>query len=522
MKLVIIVLSFLLTAVPILGETFTNPVLWEDLADLDIFRVGDAFYYSASTMHYSPGAPILRSYDLVNWEYIGHSVPKLDFGAKYDLTNGLSAYVKGIYASTMRYRTSNGKFYWIGCIEYGGTYVYTASTITGPWTKSSTISTCYYDCGLLIDDDDTMYVAYGNTEIFVAQLSKDGLSQVTTKSVYKTPSSIGVLEGSRMYNINGAHYIFCTRPANGQYVLRSTSGPFGPYTVKELLLNIATPVSGSGVPHQGGLVQTQSGSWYYMAFIDNYPGGRTPVLAPITWGSDGFPVITTANGGWGSTYDYPLTPHPVKAHTGTDSFSGTSLGPEWEWNHNPLATKFTIDDGLNLSTASIASNLYAARNTLTHRILGPTSSGTIIMDYSSMQDGDRAGLALLRDTSAWIGVKNDGGNFRISFWSGLTMTSTWATASTGSEVAGATITGGKIWLRIYADIHPGAGKQGRFYYSTNGQTFTQLGNLTMNNQWQFFMGYRYAIFNYATKALGGSVKVNSFTVNAPGLTTTNS
>jgi hypothetical protein len=44
---------------------FENPVLWEDLADLDIFRVGKTFYYSASNMHYSPGAPILRSYDLV-------------------------------------------------------------------------------------------------------------------------------------------------------------------------------------------------------------------------------------------------------------------------------------------------------------------------------------------------------------------------------------------------------------------------------------------------------------------------
>ena len=30
---------------------------------------------AASTMHYSPGAPILRSFDLVNWEFAGHSAP---------------------------------------------------------------------------------------------------------------------------------------------------------------------------------------------------------------------------------------------------------------------------------------------------------------------------------------------------------------------------------------------------------------------------------------------------------------
>src|SRR5262245_50799839 len=77
--------------------TYTNPVLWQDFADIDIIRVGDTYYYSASTMHYSPGAPILRSYDLVNWEFAGHSVPVLDFGSKYDL-NGGRGYVRGIWA----------------------------------------------------------------------------------------------------------------------------------------------------------------------------------------------------------------------------------------------------------------------------------------------------------------------------------------------------------------------------------------------------------------------------------------
>jgi len=270
------------------AQQFTNPVLWEDLADLDIFRVGDTYYYSASTMHYSPGAPILKSYDLVNWEYVGHSVPTLPWASKYNLVNGESAYVKGIYASTMRYRASNKLFYWIGCVEYGGTYVYTSATVEGTWSARSKINTCYYDAGLLIDDaTDTMYVAYGNGQISVAQLSADGLSQVRTQVVFTTPTNLGgsggTLEGSRMYKKDGAYYIFVTRPANGQYVLRSTNGPFGPYTLKQLLLNLGGPISGGGVPHQGGLVQTQSGSWYYMAFIDAYPGGRVPALAPITW-----------------------------------------------------------------------------------------------------------------------------------------------------------------------------------------------------------------------------------------------
>jgi hypothetical protein len=61
------------------SPTFGNPVVWQDFADDEVIRVGNVYYYTASTMHYSPGAPILRSYDLVNWEYAGNSVPSLDF-----------------------------------------------------------------------------------------------------------------------------------------------------------------------------------------------------------------------------------------------------------------------------------------------------------------------------------------------------------------------------------------------------------------------------------------------------------
>ena len=494
--------------------TYTNPVLWEDLADIDILRVDDTYYYSASTMHYSPGAPILRSYDLVNWEYAGHSVPVLDFSSAYDLSGG-RAYVKGIWASFLNYRKSNRTFYWGGCIEFNRTYIYTATSVTGPWVKHGPLP-CYYDAGLLIDDNDTMYVAYGATSISVAQLSADGFSQVRAQQVFTSPSSIGTLEGARFYKRNGFYYIWLTRPANGQYVLRSTS-PWGPYTLQQVLLNMGSPVSGSGVPHQGGLVQTQNGDWYYMAFIDAFPGGRVPVLAPIDWVND-WPVIRTVNGAWGATYPRPNLPPPpraVKPPTGTDTFTGTALAPEWEWNHNPDNNRWSVGNGLRLQTATVTNDLYQARNTLTHRILGPTSTATIVLNYSAMRDGDRAGLALFRDLSAWVGVRRDGGATRVAFVNNINMNSSWATVSTGTEVTSASVSGGRIWLRLAADIRPGTGRQGRFSYSTDGVNYTQIGTYTMGNAWQFFMGYRYGLFNYATQSLGGAVTVESFTVSTP-------
>ncbi|CAM5321198.1 hypothetical protein SALBM311S_05791 [Streptomyces alboniger] len=113
---------------------YMNPVIWQDFADIDVIRVGGTYYASASTMHYSPGAPVLRSYDLVNWEIAGHSVPVLDFGAKYDL-NGARGYVRGIWASSLAYRPSNRTFYWLGQIDFARTYVYTATAVAGPWSR---------------------------------------------------------------------------------------------------------------------------------------------------------------------------------------------------------------------------------------------------------------------------------------------------------------------------------------------------------------------------------------------------
>src|SRR4030095_10278824 len=87
----------------------------------------------------------------------------------------------------------------------------------------------------------------------------------------------------------------------------SPSGPFGPYTLQKFAVKLPFAGTGSGAgaaPHQGGIVQTQNGDWYYMAFNDSYPAGRIPVLAPMTW-SNGWPSVTLVNGSWGASYPFP-------------------------------------------------------------------------------------------------------------------------------------------------------------------------------------------------------------------------
>jgi beta-xylosidase len=493
--------------------------MWQDLPDLEVIRVDDAYYYTASTFHYSPGAPLLRSYDLVHWEYVSHSVPVLDFDAKYDFSGGRS-YVNGIWASTLQYRKSNETFYWMGCMHnVGGGWVFTSKSPHGPWEKHK--GGCYYDMGLLIDDDDKMYVAYGNGTISVAQLSEDGLTQEKSQTVFETPDDLsGPLEGSRFYKINGDYYILVTQYANGEYVLRSTNGPFGPYELKPFAVRL--PFAGAGAggsPHQGGIVETQNGDWYYLGFNDSYPAGRIPVMAPVTW-ADGWPAVTLVDGKWGASYPFPNLPCGANRVTKTpakDAFAGPLLRPEWEWNHNPDNDKWVADDGLTLQTVTVTDDLYAARNTLTRRIEGPVSVATIEVDYSGMQDGDVAGLAALRDRSAVIAIKNVGGVARVVMSDGIDMNTSWATTSTGKEVASEDLEGTKVWLRVEANVRTdNGGGQARFFYSQDGAAFTSLGNtFTMHKDWQFFLGYRFGIFNYATESLGGSVTVHAFEVSAP-------
>ncbi|CAI4219574.1 unnamed protein product [Parascedosporium putredinis] len=448
------------------ADTFTNPVV--------------------------PGAPILRSHDLANWEFVGHSVPTLDFGERYNLTNGI-AYRGGTWASTMRYRESTGLWYWIGCVDFWYTYTYTAPDPAGPWTRTSMSEggRCYYDCGLFIDDDDTMYVVYGATDVKMAQLSPDGLTQVRSETIFSA-SDAGVdgIEGNRLYKKDGFYYILNDHPGSTTFIWKSES-PWGPWESKELVNSIASPVQWGGSPHQGSLIETPEGKWYYMSFTWAYPAGRMPVLAPITWGCDGFPKLVTDENG-----------------------AGGPLKPEWEWNHNADETKYEVREGLTLRTATVTDDLYKARNTLTHRIHGEFPVGTLRVDFSGMADGDVFGLAAFRDRSAAIEIARVGDNFTLRARHNVTQEeSAWETVDPGTVVASeAGLDVSEIWLRVSLDARPSGSKQAEFFYSLDGDEFVALGGAyELWTNWAYFMGYRYGIFNYATKALGGSIKVLSFT-----------
>jgi arabinoxylan arabinofuranohydrolase len=89
---------FLMSALWLVGNTaaqslqadnrFTNPVICADVPDPDVIRVGSDFYMISTTMHLMPGAPIMKSKDLVNWEIISYVFDEIKDSPFYDLEGG--------------------------------------------------------------------------------------------------------------------------------------------------------------------------------------------------------------------------------------------------------------------------------------------------------------------------------------------------------------------------------------------------------------------------------------------------
>jgi beta-xylosidase len=152
--------------------SYTNPILWSDFPDCDIIRVGDTYYFWGSSAQYVPGATILSSKDLVNWEYCANVATRIENPAFDQIDE--SRYDRGVWAGTLRYQ--NGIWY-NGWNEPDlGFFMYTAKDPHGPWTAKYFGGRQLYDPGLFFDDDGKVYVAHGQGAISITELAVDAFN----------------------------------------------------------------------------------------------------------------------------------------------------------------------------------------------------------------------------------------------------------------------------------------------------------------------------------------------------------
>lgn len=473
--------------------TYTNPLIHADFPDPDVIRVDDVYYMVSTTMHIFPGATLLKSYDLVNWEYCSNPLEMIESSDAYNLLNGENRYARGQWASSLRY--NDGKFYiMFNTLDEGG-FLLTATNPEGPWTLEQ-LSRSYYDPGLFFDDDGKTYVVHGINTIKITELDENFEAVGADRTVIERPDE--GLEGCHMYKIDGYYYIYATYggwPAS-QVAFRSTD-IFGSYEEKLLLDDDNI--------HQGALIETQTGEWWTILSYDKGAYGRFPNLQPVTW-VDNWPEIGEDGKGV-TTYRKPDVgcEFPVKVLPTNDNFRDYKLGLQWGWNHNPDNSKWSLFDRpgfLRLKTVNVVSELPEARNTLTQRIFGfhsegVDSYGTIKMHVANMKEGDVAGLAVFQNPYAFIGVTVTDGERKL------------ITESDGNIETGIALEDTVVYLRVVANY--GTSKA-RFYYSTDNETYTRFGQeLDMAFDLSVFTGNKFCIFNYATETTGGYVDIDWFT-----------
>ena len=521
--------------------TFTNPLFYDEFSDPDILRVGDDYYLAGTTMHTVPGLVILHSKDLVNWENIAYCFDRFDFADDaFSLKNHQEIYGQGVWAPAIRY--ANGQFYVFTNINGKGLQCYTAKDIRGPWQHHN-MQGRIYDLSVLFDDDGKIYAIHGYGEVKCTELKPDmsGPIEETERTIIPEGNAVG--EGHHMYKINGMYYLISTdyRP-NGRTLCSRSKSIWGPYETITITADetfgyhaaslteipqgeqyrIGHDGTKFGIPevdkdatactniHQGGIVEDQSGQWWALLMMDFHSIGRTVTLAPITW-KDGWPMLGLEGnlGRAPRTWFKPqvqsavMSQQPFAPYTRSEDFNGKTLGRVWQWNHNPDDSKWSLRNGRLRLQAMPAEQLMWARNSLTQRVIGPTSVATVELYTKSMKDGDVAGLGNINVPCSWIGVVKDGKQTVLRCFE-QAINDTIDTAFEGD----------RLYLRMVGDYDH---DRAHYEYSLDGASYQQVGReMPLSYQLISFQGSRHALFAFNYKGQkGGYAEFDNFTVEEP-------
>lgn len=554
-RLLFILITYPLSLIPSYAQswtadngngTYTNPLFYDEFSDPDILRVGDDYYLAGTTMHTVPGLVILHSKDLVNWENISYCFDRFDFDDDaFSLKNHKEIYGQGIWAPAIRY--ANGQFYVFTNINGKGLQCYTSKDIRGPW-KHHNMKGRIYDLSVLFDDDGKIYAIHGYGEVKCTELKPDmsGPIEETERTIIPEGNAVG--EGHHMYKINGMYYLISTdyRP-NGRTLCSRSKSIWGPYETititadetfgyhqapltqipKDVKYRIGEDGTKFGIPevdvdatactniHQGGIVEDQSGQWWALLMMDFHSIGRTVTLAPITW-KDGWPMLGLEGnlGRAPRTWFKPNVPFVAVAQQQTaphapyqrsEDFNSKTLGRVWQWNHNPDDSKWALKDGRLRLQSMPAEQLMWARNSLTQRVIGPTSIATVELYAKGLKDGDVAGLGNINVPCSWIGVVKDGNKLTLRCFE---------QAINDTISVPIDLVDGKIWLRMIGDYDKDSAQ---YAYSTDGNSYQPLGRkMPLSYQLISFQGSRHALFCFNHKdKKGGYAEFDNFTMVEP-------
>lgn len=409
------------------GDTYTNPIIHADYSDPDVVASpdGGTFWMTASSFQDSPGLPILKSTDLVNWELVNYAIDRVP---PYDAYNGVPQHGHGVWAPSIKHHNGEYYIYW-GDPDFGVFMIKTTDP-EGVWSEPVLVREAkgMIDPTPFWDEDGKAYLANGwagsragfNSQITVSEMNAEGTATIGhPKVVYDGNDGVNhTIEGPKMYKRDGYYYIFA--PAGGvvngwQLVMRSRN-VFGPYESKIVMAQGDTDING---PHQGAWVSTPEAGDWFVHFQDRDAYGRITHLNPMTW-VDGWPVIGIDKDGDGC--GDPVRKHrkPALQATPVPAVQDPGLLYQWEANYNDHFG-FDIPNGLKRifghKLSDDTTDLRQVPNVWLMKFPAENFTLTSKVRISAKQtsEGVSSGIMVIGTDYARLGLRKEGDMFRVQY-----------------------------------------------------------------------------------------------------------
>ena len=477
--------------------TYRNPILSADYSDPDVIRVGGDYYLVSSSFNMVPGLPILHSKDLLHWSLIGHGIqalPKIPRvtprRSEAELDYDKPRRGCGVYAPCIRYHENLFWIFWSD--PDAGIYRVQAEHPEGPWSKPHLVQ----DAIGIIDpsplwDEEThkAYCSYAfaksrcgyNSRIDVREMSWDGTCLLgNSKTVFDAyqghlfPADRfhEIIEGTKFLKRHGYYYIFCPAGsvAYGWQTVMRAQHPLGPYEIRTICESGDSQING---PHQGGLIDTPEGEWWFIHFQDVGTLGRITWLQPSRWHDD-WPMIGEA-GRPVLTHPKPRLPlQPPTEIAKSENFLGPTLGLQWQWPANNHSEFATLRYGQLILHAQACSEgkLECCSHVITQMFPGYCFSVTAKVELCAEDSSVVGGLVALGRICSDLSLRSFGPKVRLALHDhALELDHGW-------------VPKGPVWLRMEASgvlplPYTGEPQSGaihlRYAYSLDNRDFVVLG-----------------------------------------------
>ena len=483
--------------------TFINPIINADYSDPDVIRVGEKYYMICSEFQYI-GMTIQESDDMVNWRIVGRiydSLPAPEY-------NTMNRYRGGSWAPALRYH--DDKFWVFFCTPHEGLFMTTATDPRGPWATLHLVKGIagWEDPCPFWDDDGKAYLGrsrVGAGPIIIHRMSPDGRELLCEgDTVYVGP----VAEGTKFLKRNGYYYL--SIPEGGvrigyQTILRSKN-IYGPYERRIALHKGSTDING---PHQGALVDTPEGEWWFYHYQWKNVLGRVLHLQPVFWHDD-WPHIGVDYEGDGIGEPVHVWKKPdvdgefsIERPATSDDFSSDQLGLQWLWNHNPVNSAWSLTEqpGSLTLNAIQASELRLARNTLTQKTMGYVGEATVELDVKDITEGQRAGLSYFSNIFFEVGITSRNGELFVYH------------VPEEGEYVEESFNSNTVYLRVNINL---TDQTNQFSYSVDNKAFKDLGD-PFEMTWGNWKGPVIGLYNYNILKDGGKARFKSFHYDYEGV-----